>query len=417
METQFIDFSVPDPNKEYYYSTYGKTTGFTLSMKLTLMVNTGAIVMNMIKQIMVNNPEEISKQNSQGWNCLMLAAYHSTTYSSIECVKLFIDSDINKNTLNVKNKDAMSALSLACCGSRLDGFLHTEFSYECIELLLKAGCDVNVSNEYGYHLLFYISEQSRHKDYINCIKLLLDYEFNIGACENYTPLMVVFMYSSGKNMVDACKLLIEHGADVNYVYNDSGCLQMTPLMVLCEGCHNKWQLDCLKIIINRVTNVDFVDECTNRTALIIAAENIRATTEPEFIEILANASSNIDFKDSNGHTALIILCKSIGVDTSKYVDIFIKAGANVNICNNKENTALMMHCKYTHFTDSCINTLVMLIKKSNDITATNFKNKTAHDYFKCNRTHTNIINDQLEELLTGDHSIPVNVKSARNFVI
>lgn len=409
MDTQFTDFDPPDPNKTYYWDICDKATNFTLLMKLVLMVNKSPKVLNMIQQIMTR--EEIAKQNSLGWNALMFAVRYHRSHSSLECVKLLLSCGIDKDTLNARDYYKNTVLLLACEKNYREDY---DFSYECIILLLEAGCDVNLRYSSNDTALILICKQSIHKHFIKCLQTLINYGANVNLCGYKSPLQTLISDNDiNKNVLKACKTLVNHGADINYICG--GYEQTTALTKLCmyNSC-GKYSIKLLKYFINIGADTNFVCKLTGRTPLMWVASYLRKKSCVEFIEIIINSSSNLDIQNNNGRTALITMCDSNNIEKDKYIDLMIKSGANVDICDKSLNTALMYYLKCTQLSADNIDTLILLIKKSTNITYKNTYGRTAYDFFKMNQSSKNITEPSIEELLKGNITIN-NTKSARKW--
>ena len=160
---------------------------------------------------------------------------------------------------------------------------------ECLELLIKAGADVNSRLSNDFTLLMYAA----HKENLTFVNLLIEAGADVNSrCSNgYTPLMLAAQ-SGNQTSVD---LLIEAGADVNA---QTGAKE----------------------------NGD--------TALILAAKN----HAPQCAESLIAAGADLNKLGRNDCTALV---EAIWSNGDPCVDLLIKSGADVNISNTFSGNPLL----------------------------------------------------------------------------
>lgn len=120
-----------DPNKDYPYFGWFKTSGFTPLMYLIIQVQN--INCDKLNEYILTNMHELNKGNDLFHTPLMLACMNNKE----EIVKLLIIAGCD---LNLKDFQGNSALSLlaSCCNYP-----------NIIKILIDAGCDLNSQNQYG----------------------------------------------------------------------------------------------------------------------------------------------------------------------------------------------------------------------------------------------------------------------------
>lgn len=133
----FHDFIYPDPNKLYWDSSCSMASGFTFLMKLVMMVVKYPEVIDMIKNEIKENPNEIDNKNSNGATALMIAINHINCGSSIECVNLLINRGANVNEID---NYGFTPVMLSCRNTP-----RQNNKLDCLRLLLDSGADITNS--------------------------------------------------------------------------------------------------------------------------------------------------------------------------------------------------------------------------------------------------------------------------------
>lgn len=157
--------------------------------------------------------------------------------------------------------------------TRASNYGHTEI----VNALIEAGADINyVNKENGATALIYAINRER----IDIVKLLLQKgieEINIDRNGN-----LPFQRACSVGNMEIVKLLVNHGADVNYVNKENG---VTPLICACSD----GKTDVISLLIGLGANVNAVDKC-GMTALKSAVME----SHLEAVRILIDAKADID---------------------------------------------------------------------------------------------------------------------------
>ena len=171
--------------------------------------------------------------------------------------------------------------------------LDKESSIYVIEILLKAGADVNHKTSYGFTPLKASINSWENNPKVT--KLLLDY----GADPNYQNIdgHTDLMRATCEKSIDLVQLLLMYGADPNFRQNNS---RNTALVMACQKNHT----EIAELLLEGAKNKKGADpniRCgRDRTALIVAT----LRSNQEAVEILLKYGADINIKDDQGYTAL-----------------------------------------------------------------------------------------------------------------
>lgn len=157
-----------------------------------------------IYEYMLNNKEELNKQNDIGYSPLMLACGNIDILdNNYNIIKLLICA---KCDVNLVDEDGNNALLLICKYSKEHDTENTENIMNIVKLLIYTNINLNVQNNKGYNALTYILK--RHHEYKynvdNIIKILLDTNINLELKDNNneSSLEIICKYASKKIVKD-----------------------------------------------------------------------------------------------------------------------------------------------------------------------------------------------------------------------
>lgn len=121
--------------------------------------------------------------------------------------KDFLEKNINRNTINIQDKDGRTPLIHAVVDDKLN----------IIKLLVEKGADINIQDSVGYTALHYASQNFS----LETLKILLDNgaKIDIQDVHGNTPLFRAVFNSKGRGEV--INLLLEYGAN-KYIENKYG---------------------------------------------------------------------------------------------------------------------------------------------------------------------------------------------------
>lgn len=197
----------------------------------------------------------------------------------------------------------------ALCG--LYPFTRGSVNPESLELLLKAGADVNAKNEAGYTALQYAFNNN-----LKIVKELLE----AGASG-------ISIHTDGSSDSDLLSQIMGTGAvDVNERLQDSG---KSPLHCRLEGGHNE---SALNFLIYK-PDIKITDSDGNGP-LHVAMRNW--STKGDVIDALLSAGADPNLRNKNGDTPLHVMsgkCKLFASD-------LVSAGARLESQNHKGQTPL-----------------------------------------------------------------------------
>ena len=193
-----------------------------------------------------------------------------------------------------------------------------EEDLETVKNLIKAGADVNITNDDGNSPLLLASTDNtvRSSSYLEKTKILEELikagaDVNVRNIKGDTALIISCFYSNYDNIWE----LIKVGADVN-IQNRYG---ETALMVsiIQEDSYSFDQI--LKVS----ANINITDSY-GRTALIYAVmrQNLYMTHE------LMKRGADVNVRDKNGLTAMDHLDRKFGPETDELINILKQTGAH-----------------------------------------------------------------------------------------
>ena len=211
----------------------------------------------------------------------------------------------------------------------------------CMDILIKAGADVNIKDEMGYTALMHAGQEGYEK----CVRVLIEAgaDVNLSDETGYTALIVAA--NSGHDGI--VKLLIDAGADVNHFAKGSQ------------------------------SSVDW-SSCESTTPLISAAGS------KECLQLLIEAGADANFANNNGDTAIL---KAAIKGSCECLQILIGAGANVNTSNHKGETALMLTSKRGRsLRESALQCVKLLLKSGAHVNKTNDGGGKAIECYKSHKT-------------------------------
>ena len=233
-----------------------------------------------------------------------------------------IGADVNK----IETVDGVSALMGTA-------FFH---SYKGVEMLLKAGADVNKRAKDGTAALFCPVKKNTEK-----YQKLVEEAGGSYNTEDHDPAKCI-------------SILIAAGADVN-ISDDQG---NTALFHAAEAGLD----ECVKHLINAGADVNN-GKNRKETPLSIAVNKGHLRV----IELLTSAGSDVNSVDSYGNTPLM---EAAGSGKVQLIRTFLKLGAKINKTNTLGNNALKTHLVKCH--PPCKTASVLLQAAGEDVTASIF---------------------------------------------
>ena len=221
-----------------------------------------------------------------------------------------------------------------------------------VELLLKKGANVNVTDNEGKTPLMYAAESG----VIRSVELLLKKGANVNVTDNEgkTPLM-----HATKSAIwwPAVELLLKKGANVNVTDNEG----KTPLMYAAES----GVIRSVELLLTAGADVNVTDN-EGKTPLMYAAES--AIWWPA-VELLLKKGANVNVTDNEGKTPLMYAAES--AIWWPAVELLLKKGANVNVTDNEGKTPLMYAAE-----SGVIRSVELLLEKDADVSVADNDGKT-----------------------------------------
>ena len=316
--------------------------------------------------------------------------------------------------------------------------------YECAELLVQAGADVNVRDPNGETVLIVAMK----KHYSQFVELFIKAGAELGdalarAARNGQDQYLRLIIEAGANLKD-------DGGDALYWAAARGktkCMELlieagvnewcTALRTATDGGYDK----CVKLLIEAGADVNDQHRFNKKTSLLEAARS----GHDKCIELLIEAGADVNIQNKNGDTALVeaarggydkcvellivagadvngddgktSLMKAAQCGHNKCLDLLIKTGVNMNAMNEYDERALMLAAGKGH--DKCVE---MLVKAGADVNVTNANGKNVlmlalegivdkqiktnihtniHEYNRCKELQERAKHDRCIELLVS----------------
>ena len=238
-----------------------------------------------------------------------------------KCVKFLVDAGTD---VNRKNKFGHTALFRAIKHRKRECF-------NCVEILLKSGADVNIVTKHGTCIT-----QSIMSGGVLETKALLraGADVNLPNADGLTGI-----YEAAKmGKIDKVKIFVDAGADVNRAIPPQN---FTPLMEAVRAGN----IDLVRLLINAGADVNKYTKYQVETALIIAA----AKNHIECINLLTQAGAHVNSIDNDGNTALISLAYDLNhtgiIGTAKTL---LRLGAHVNKNSDVARKAIQFNLQYSN---------------------------------------------------------------------
>jgi ankyrin repeat protein len=270
---------------------------------------------------------------------------------SDECTEFLLskgaDSDYGDSTTG-------SALNYACMYGHL----------KRVKLLLDAGANVNLAGGYGRTPLMYATG-GEAEDCTEIMKLLLKKGADVSARNDgdddaFTEALSATLW---KIPVERYKLLIENGYNVNGVKTKYYHGQ-TPLMWACF-CG---KLDAVKILVEAGADVNQKEK--NGETAIISAMQSGPDDHPEIVEYLLDHGAVPDSSSQFGHTVLLYAVEGGHLSIIKKL---IEKGANIEQTDKYSRQTPLISAAYKEKTD----VVKLLLESGANIHAVDSRGNTA----------------------------------------
>ena len=134
------------------------------------------------------------------------------------------------------------------------------------------------------------------------INFFLDRGDNINKYhQGFTPLMLASEYSNNNSSLNAVKLLLDRGADINLKSTDK---QYPALMLASQYSNSTSSLETVKLLLDRGADVNARNKY-GYTALIIATQDSNSTSSLETVELLLDRGADVNPINNYGPNALM----------------------------------------------------------------------------------------------------------------
>lgn len=207
----------------------------------------------------------------------------------------------------------------------VDHAIFVEAEPELLEMLLKAGADVNSKDKFGQTPLVSLAMSSRWNP--SNAELLIKYGADVNSQDNNGRTALLFAAADGRR--DLVRLLLEAKADHNVINDDLE----TPLMLAAKKCD-----ECTKLLIEHGAEIDRKGK-HGVTALMLAIKKWNF----EVVQRLVDSGSDLKIADDDGNTALLVGASVAFKDGIQYLH---EHGANVLVKNHNGDNALVLCAAY-----------------------------------------------------------------------
>jgi len=265
---------------------------------------------------------QVDARDNRGATPLM----HAAAFGSVESMKLLLDAGVD---VNVKND--FGATALLWCAR--DG--------EKARLLIEHGADVNARSKQGRTPLMLASMRQGGSDVV-ALLLSKGAAVNVTDTRGETALGLAAAYGD----IDTVKLLLANKADL-HARNQKG---ETPAL----AASNRTQPEILRLLIQKGAAVDVATNwyTTVRNGQIqllqlTALHHAAQSDSPEMVRDLLRAGANVNALDSRGFGPLIFAIAE-EQQNPEIVRILIAAGADVNARDKSGETPLDWAEKFGH---------------------------------------------------------------------
>jgi len=238
--------------------------------------------------------------------------------------------------------------------------VNTKFNPEIVELLIKAGSDVNALDDRGFTALhFAVSSVNLATDIYPEIKvksflsLLRHINLNNSTYDNIVDHSV---QQNLKMQIAVIKLLLEAKANPNISTLKSS---YTPLVIAIKSSH----IEIIKLLIANGADVNFENEAI-LAPIWFALNNI-----PNSIPYLIEAGADVNRKNRMNDTILSY------IDDVELAKIVIASGADINNKNKFDITPLMLAAKNGRY-----DIVELLLQNGADISAYDVNGYTAFNH-------------------------------------
>lgn len=253
--------------------------------------------------------------DDNGTTALMQAA----ALQSDEEVELFLERGADTKMIDVEQN--------TCLHYFFRDTMSHDVGNNVVDLLLKAGADLEALNGYGDTPL--MEALQSYSPHITKLLLQRGAAVDVKARNNdgQTLLMMAAGNSSSEEFLD---LLITSGSDVHAISNQGE----TALMMAAKG--NEC-VKAIRLLLDSGAEIDGVD-MSGCTALRKAVE---VSSSDTVVELLVDSGADVNHADSRGVTALMIAAKSLDHGEHEYVaNLLLRSGADVNATDVNGETAM-----------------------------------------------------------------------------
>ena len=299
--------------------------------------------------------------------------YAARNYRCSEILQAIVSHGVDVNATNNKNA---TALLIAC----------EKGNKNTINVLLNAGADPNITDDYGYTWLHYAAQNVRCTEVLQTV---ISHGVDVNATNKYNKTALIKACESGNTY--AIDVLFNAGADPN-ISDEHGDTW------LHYAARSYQSTEVLQAVISHGVGVNATNK-NNETALIIACER----GNKDDINVLLNAGADPNIAAADGGTCLHYVDQKFWYTCVEVLQAIISHGVDVNAPNKNNVTALMK--AWENGNKEAIN---VLLNAGADPNITDFRGNTWLHYAAQNICCTEFLQTVIS------HGVDVNATNRRS---
>ena len=190
-----------------------------------------------------------------------------------------------------------------------------------LKILEKLLLQIKNKNDIPDTLLIETIRREDTTSQLEAIKLLIEYGADVNYEYNSGRSILIYCCLYPINNIKITKLLIENGANVNFKYSTR-----TPLMYFISNCFKNEDLQIIKLLMRKTNKINYKDEFGKTLLMICFESKTNIFIRYDIIKLLLENKADIYIKNDRGKNILNILedeiCKKSYENSKFYSLIF-----------------------------------------------------------------------------------------------
>ncbi|EFX76498.1 hypothetical protein DAPPUDRAFT_249011 [Daphnia pulex] len=231
---------------------------------------------------------------------------------------LLQDDDVNINCVNRQGLNLLLQLVKRPKDDMID----------IIKLFIRHKIDLNGTDDYGEHALFYLCAYNYSNDNLDQVNCQSKHSRNL--------LHLLCNYYEKENLIKVVRLLLDSGIEVN---STTKCCR-NALHLLCEYYQQDNLVDIAQLLLDEGIQV----EEDKWNALHLACRFYGRDNLISLVKLLIDKVENVNYLDSDGRNALHILCRSYSnANLIDIIELLIEKGIDIH-CQRQGRMECLPHC-------------------------------------------------------------------------